>query len=105
MRHRESRWENFKLFWSVFGPSPATIIALVLCEIVQRPMSINDGQPISPVELGQWTPHRVEATFNSGLAVVSSLGPHGNFQYVVYDLDLPVGTTFRNFNGSIMEVM
>lgn len=63
------------------------------------------GSPNNLFELESWKPHRIEAVYESGLTVVSSLGPHGNFQYVVPDLHLPVGTTFRKFNGSIMEVM
>lgn len=72
-----------------------------------RPVIVHSdvGQPVDPDALAEWTPHRVEAIFDSGLSVVSSLGPHGNFQYIVHDLHLPVGATFRNLNGYVVKVM
>jgi hypothetical protein len=62
----------------------------------------NAGLPIAPHELTEWTLQRVEARFDSGLTVVSTLGPHGNLQSIVRDLDLPVGTTFRLFHGLVL---
>lgn len=55
------------------------------------------GAPIPPETLPEWRLIRVEKRFDSGFAVVSSLnpGPHGTFQYVVRDLDLPESTVFR----------
>jgi hypothetical protein len=75
-------------------------------EIVTNVTVIHDtGQPISPEALADWTPQRVEARYDSGLAVVSTLGQNGNLQYVVRDLDLPVGAVFRNWNGQVKEVL
>lgn len=62
------------------------------------------GQPIAPTQLVDWTPQRVEAHFDSGLTVVSTLGQNGNLQYVVKDLNLPVSTVFRVWHGTIMEL-
>lgn len=62
------------------------------------------GVPIPPEGLPEWTPIRVEQRFASGLAVVSSLGPHADFQYVVRDLALAEGTTFRVVNGAITRI-
>lgn len=62
------------------------------------------GAPIPPEGLPEWTPQRVEKRFASGLTVVSTLGPHENFQYVVRALDLPEGTTFRVFQGKVIRI-
>ncbi len=65
---------------------------------------VHDGGVPIPLEgLPEWTPVRVEQRFASGLAVVSSLGPHGNFQYIVRDLTLAEGTTFRVVRGAIVQ--
>ncbi|MBI4434443.1 hypothetical protein HY635_01315 [Candidatus Uhrbacteria bacterium] len=61
------------------------------------------GVPIPPEGLPEWTPIRVEQRFASGLTVVSSLGPHGNFQYIVRNLALPEGETFRMVRGAIIR--
>lgn len=62
----------------------------------------DNGIPIPPDGLPEWTPMRVERQFESGLTVVSALGPHGNFQYIVRDLNLTKGKTFRIFHGAII---
>lgn len=79
---------------------------LVDCEVAVNAVVVHDaGQPIPPSALAEWTPQRVEFRFDSGLAVVSSLGPHGNLQYVVRDLDLSVGSVFRILNGEVVKVV
>ena len=60
--------------------------------------------PLVPAGLPEWTPIRVEQRFLSGLAVVSILGPHENFQYIVRDFTLSVGETFRIVNGVVMRI-
>lgn len=62
------------------------------------------GVPIPPLALPEWTPLRVEKRFRSGLTVVSSLGPHSDFQIVVRDLALPEGRYFRIFRGKIVVI-
>ncbi|MFH1099115.1 MAG: hypothetical protein V1723_04355, partial [Candidatus Uhrbacteria bacterium] len=62
------------------------------------------GVPIPPEALPEWTPVRVEHRFESGLTVVSSLDPHGSFQYIVRDLALTEGTTFRVVSGTIVRI-
>lgn len=77
---------------------------LIGTKITASEVISNDaGQPIASTELADWTPQRVEATFDSGLTVVSTLGQNGNLQYVVTDLNLPVGTVFRVWHGIIVE--
>lgn len=63
----------------------------------------DSGVPIPPEGLPEWTPIRVEQRFTSGLTVVSLLGPHENFQYMVRDLTLPEGTIFRVAHGAIVR--
>lgn len=62
------------------------------------------GAPLPPEGLPEWTPMRVEERFPSGLTVVSELGPHENFQYVVRSLALAEGITFRVVNGAIINI-
>lgn len=61
------------------------------------------GRPIVSTELADWTPQRVEAKLDSGLSVVSTLGQNGDLQYVVKELNLPVGTVFRVWHGTIVR--
>jgi hypothetical protein len=69
------------------------------------PSVVHDGGvPIPPEGLPEWTPIRVEHRFASGLTVVSSLGPHADFQYVVRDLALAEGTTFRIVHGAVITI-
>lgn len=63
------------------------------------------GQPLAPSDLPSWTPQRVEERFDSGLTLVSSLGPHGTFQYVVRDLDLTDGAVFRVVDGTVVTTL
>lgn len=75
-------------------------------EVIANTVIVHEaGQPLSSEALADWTPQRVEARFDSGLAVVSTLGQNGNLQTIVRDLHLPVGTVFRVLNGQIKEVM
>ena len=74
-----------------------------LAFLVEQYVCKNDW--LAPNDLADWTPQRVEARYDSGLAVVSTLGQNGNLQYVVRDLDLPVGAVFRNWNGQVKEVL
>ncbi|MBI4435091.1 hypothetical protein HY630_00300 [Candidatus Uhrbacteria bacterium] len=139
-RRDSSCWEDFKLFWSVFGPSPGFITGVILFELifwsspqwaqdigfptdegqriahlehcedlvdreaVARMVVVHDHSPIPATELADWTPQRVEAVYDSGLTVVSTLTPHGNIQTVVRDLTLPVGTTFRLLDGRVVDI-
>ena len=74
------------------------------CEL---PIVVHDGaMPIPPEALPEWTLIRVEQRFDSGFTVVSALlpGPHGNFQILVRDLNLPLGSVFRRFKGRILMI-
>lgn len=62
------------------------------------------GTPLTASQLPEWTPIRVEQRFTSGLTIVSALGPHENFQYVVSGLAMPAGTTFRKLQGSVVRL-
>lgn len=139
-RRNKSRWEDTRLFWKFFGPSPGFITAVIIfelifwtspqwamktrfptaegshqkalaqCEelldreVVERTPVVHDRSPIHATELADWTPQRVEAVYDSGLTVVSTLGPHGNIQTLVQGLNLPTGTTFRVMNGRIVNI-
>lgn len=115
----------------MFQLMPGTIIALLIFEVVywtspewaqnighptwektkqmdaeraEAMSSLKIGRPVDVQDLPEWIPLRVEQNFSSGLSVVSALGPHENFQYIVGDLKMKQGTTFRLFQGKMVEI-
>lgn len=100
------QWAQTVGLWTHEGHKARAIVAATeLLASVGKTDAVHDGgMPIPLGGLPEWTPVRVEQRFPSGFAVVSALGPHGNFQYIVRDLVLTEGTTFRVMNSVIIKI-